>query len=182
MAADEPDSTIEASTRPTSRASRAPSTAAGFATFYRERWFAAARWATALCGDVHRGEEIAQEAFVRIAPHYDRLDQPIAYLRRSLVNLTREQHRSATRSREREERVTRLSVVPSQDADDLPDPELFAALDHLTTTQRNVLILRYWADWDDAAIADAIGCRKGSVRSHAKRALDRLRARLENDR
>jgi len=40
-------------------------------------------------------------------------------------------------------------------------------------------VLRYWADWDEAAIAEALGCRRSTVRSHAKRGLDALRRAID---
>jgi DNA-directed RNA polymerase specialized sigma24 family protein len=47
-----------------------------FDAFYRSSWRAAAVWAAALTGDVHAGQEIAQEVFIRVADRYDRLDNP----------------------------------------------------------------------------------------------------------
>ncbi|MBA3399512.1 MAG: SigE family RNA polymerase sigma factor, partial [Acidimicrobiia bacterium] len=41
-------------------------------------------------------------------------------------------------------------------------------------------VLRYWADWDEPTIADSLGCERTTVRSHAKRGLDRLRLELED--
>jgi RNA polymerase sigma factor (sigma-70 family) len=156
-----------------------PESDSAFAVFYRTRWHDAARWGAALCGNVHRGEEAAQEAFVRIAPRYAGLDNPEAYLRRTLVNVVHETHRSASRRDQRERRVARLTVVADPDTPTFPDPALFAALEMLPAQQRAVLVLRYWADWDEQSIADALGCRRATVRSHAKRGLDHLRARLE---
>lgn len=40
-------------------------------------------------------------------------------------------------------------------------------------------MLRYFADWSEAAIADALGIAPGSVKAHAHRGLAALRARLE---
>jgi RNA polymerase sigma factor (sigma-70 family) len=57
--------------------------------------------------------------------------------------------------------------------------ELLASLDRLSYEQRAVLVLRYWADWDEAMIADALGCRPSTVRSHARRALISLRKEID---
>lgn len=152
-----------------------------FEAFYRASWHDAARWAAALCGDVARGEEIAQETFLRIAPRFAMLDHPDAYLRRALVNAAREAHRAAMRRAGRELRAALVSREPESVAGEV-DPDVLKALDTLPATQRTVLVLRYWADWDEPDIADALGCRRATVRSHAKRGLDRLRTLLEDPR
>jgi RNA polymerase sigma factor (sigma-70 family) len=41
--------------------------------------------------------------------------------------------------------------------------------------QRAVLVLRYYEDLDDATIADILECSTATVRTHAMRALQRLR-------
>src|SRR4029450_6311724 len=67
-----------------------------------------------------------------------------------------------------------------------PDPAIGAAdrdevrriLDGLPPRARAVLVLRYYADLDDAAIAATPGTSPGTVRSTASRALGTLRERL----
>ena len=46
----------------------------------------------------------------------------------------------------------------------------------LSPVQRAVLVLRYHQDRPDAEIAELLGCREATVRSHARRALTTLRA------
>ncbi len=159
-----------------------------FADFYRRGWQDAARWATALSGDRAFGEELAQEAFLRIQGRFAALENPDGYLRRTLVNLTRESHRSAARRRWRErtsavrDGTDRIDPADTTGVEDSIDPELFAALARLPHDQRAVLVLRYWADWDEATIAETLECSRSTVRSHAKRGLDRLRAEMEDAR
>jgi RNA polymerase sigma factor (sigma-70 family) len=52
---------------------------------------------------------------------------------------------------------------------------LLAALRQLPPRQREVIVLRYWADLTDTQIADALGCSPGTVRSQLSRALAKLR-------
>jgi RNA polymerase sigma factor (sigma-70 family) len=47
----------------------------------------------------------------------------------------------------------------------------------LPPKQRAVIVLRYYEDYDDATIAELMDCSEGTVRTHAKRALDRLQTR-----
>jgi RNA polymerase sigma factor (sigma-70 family) len=56
---------------------------------------------------------------------------------------------------------------------------VLAALRRLPRRQREVLVLRYYADLSEAEIADAIGVSRGAVKSHASRAMAALRAELE---
>ena len=57
--------------------------------------------------------------------------------------------------------------------------ELWHRLATLGRKQRAVLVLRYYEQLDDDAIADLIGCSPATVRSHASRALKILRLSSE---
>ena len=62
---------------------------------------------------------------------------------------------------------------PAAAADQRSD--LMAALRELAPRQRAVIVLRYWADLNDAQVAALLGCSEGTVRSQAWRALAKLR-------
>jgi RNA polymerase sigma factor (sigma-70 family) len=65
-------------------------------------------------------------------------------------------------------------VVPDhEDRDDLR-----GMLARLPGQQRAVLVLRYYEDLSDDEIATALGCRVGTVRGYASRALATLRIEL----
>lgn len=55
---------------------------------------------------------------------------------------------------------------------------MLQALRLLPPKQRAVVVLRYYEDLPEAAIAEALGCSPGTVKSHASRALRTLRAHL----
>jgi RNA polymerase sigma factor (sigma-70 family) len=57
--------------------------------------------------------------------------------------------------------------------------ELWNRLAALGRKQRAVLVLRYYEQMEDAAIADLLGCAPATVRSHASRALKTLRLTSE---
>jgi RNA polymerase sigma factor (sigma-70 family) len=56
--------------------------------------------------------------------------------------------------------------------------ELWRRLAGMPRRQRVVLALRYYEGLTDAEIADVLGCRPGTVRSNAARALAALRIDL----
>jgi RNA polymerase sigma factor (sigma-70 family) len=53
--------------------------------------------------------------------------------------------------------------------------QVLRALQELPQRQRAVVVLRYFDDLPEAAVADILGCSVGSVKTHASRALARLR-------
>ena len=147
-----------------------------FEAFYRRAWRDAVRWASALTGGVAAGEDVAQEAFARLGGRFRTIDNADGYLRATIVNLARDDRRAAQRRAARELRVVDAPGT-SEPADG--EPRLLRALAALSYEQRAALVLRYWADWDEAAIAEALGCRRSTVRSHAKRGLDALRRSID---
>jgi RNA polymerase sigma factor (sigma-70 family) len=53
---------------------------------------------------------------------------------------------------------------------------LLTALRELPARQRAVVALRYFDDYSEADVAELLGCRIGTVKSHAHRGLSRLRS------
>ena len=49
------------------------------------------------------------------------------------------------------------------------------AMGELSKQQRSALVLRYYEDLTDDEIAQLLHCKSGTVRSHLKRGIDRLR-------
>ena len=155
-----------------------PRTPDPFEGFYRRAWPDAVRWATALTGSVAAGEDLAQDAFARVRSRFASIDNADGYLRATIVNLARDERRSSDRRAARELRVVGDAIATPAEA---REPRLLDALTRLSYEQRATLVLRYWADWDEAAIAAALGCRAATVRSHAKRGLDALRQSVDAD-
>jgi RNA polymerase sigma factor (sigma-70 family) len=94
------------------------------------------------------------------------LDNPGAYLRVTVVNVVREGHRRCEL-----ERRHLLRLDPSATTVSAKTHHLVDVLGGLPLRQRSVLVLRYWADWPDTQIAEALRCRPGTVRSLAARGL-----------
>ena len=139
-----------------------------------ERYAAMVRLAHLLTGSNALAEDLVQDAFARLQPKWARIDDPVPYLRTAVVNACR----SWQRSRGREQR--RLRAVSSVDeAIELGARELLDAVDGLPTGQRTALVLRFYEGLSEAQIAQAMGCRPGTVKSHVHRGLAALREVIE---
>lgn len=131
------------------------------------------RSAYLLTGDLHRSEDLVQEAMVKVALRWGRLrdGQPTAYARRILAR----DHVSLWRRRGREVPV----AEPATDAAVSSDPETVLvvrrALERLTPAQRAVVVLRHFDDLTERETADALGVSIGTVKSQNAVALARLR-------
>jgi len=139
---------------------------------YREHYEPVVRLAHVLLGDRGRAEELAQDAFVRIAPRLGAIENPAGYLRTVLVNLCRDDGRRAARAKDHPAPVARVAPEP-------PVPPtstaVWAALQSLPERQRVAVTLRYYLDLPDDEIAEIIGSRPATVRSLVHRALATLK-------
>jgi RNA polymerase sigma factor (sigma-70 family) len=145
---------------------------------YRDRYEASVRLAHLLVGDRHRAEELAQDAFVRLAPHLATVRNPGGYLRTILVNLCRDHRR-------RQALADRHAPEPPPEA---PPPGLPAAtsavwqsLQTLPERQREALALRFYADLPTDEIARLLGVRPATVRSLIHRGLAALKEVVPHD-
>ncbi|GAA2635637.1 sigma-70 family RNA polymerase sigma factor [Paractinoplanes durhamensis] len=137
------------------------------------------RLAFVLSGDRQVAEDLAQTVLADAYRHWKRVQKaarPEAYVRRMLVNA----HLSWRRRRWTTERPADLrqetgtAVADAADAVAARD-QMRVLLSRLAPRARTVLVLRYYADLDDAAIAAAMGVSESSVRATASRALASLR-------
>ncbi len=147
---------------------------ASFDAFYREARPWAVRVARLLVFDAALAEDLVQDAFSRVHPRFDSLDNPSAFLRTCVVNACRTAGRR--RLRERDRMVRSYEGTPDEVPSDAR--ELLDAVARLPYRQRAVVVLRYYADLSERDIAAALGCRPGTVKSLASRALDTLREEL----
>jgi RNA polymerase sigma factor (sigma-70 family) len=139
-----------------------------FEEFFAEAWPWACRLAGFFTQDRAAGEEIAQTVLLHMYETWGQAERPEAYLRRSLVNAS---HNWRRRNR------TARDKLPLLLADDRLDPvldEMADVIAKLPFRQRAVIVLRYYGSFSEAEIADALGCRPGTVKSLSSRALARL--------
>jgi RNA polymerase sigma-70 factor (sigma-E family) len=157
----------------------------GFDEYVAARGTALVRFAILLTGDDHRAEDLVQEALAQAYLRWGRIrrtDNPDVYLRRILANAAHSWWRRRT-NRE----VPALSTAVDEPSSGDPGTDvaerdavwrLILTLPH---KQRAVIVLRYYEDLDDATIASSLECSPATVRTHAMRALNRLRGQVEGE-
>lgn len=148
---------------------------------------AAVRLAYLLTGDREMAEDLAQDAFVKVAGrlvHLRNADAFEAYLRTTIVNLSRSYFR-----RKRVERLylERTRGMERTDAQSRPSrsleeqDELWQALSRLTQRQRAAIVLRFYEDLPEGEVAEILGCAAGTVKSLVSRGLEKLRSEIEGE-
>ena len=141
-----------------------------FGLFYREAYPGAVRLAWLLTHDHHAAEDVVQDAFMRVRPRMTTIEHRTAYLRMAIVNGCRDRARSTGRA---DAGLRSMSITAQVSSTDEPS-ELLDAVAGLPYKQKVVLVLRFWADLPEAAIAEIVGVRPATVRSISARALARL--------
>ncbi|MEV7072057.1 SigE family RNA polymerase sigma factor [Streptomyces sp. NPDC091972] len=150
---------------------------------YRAHYRSLLGLAALLLDDTASCEDVVQEAFIRVHSARKRVRDPektLAYLRQTVVNLSR----SALRRR-----ILGLKLLskPMPDMasaeegayDQLERDSLIKAMKGLQRRQREVLVLRYFADMTEAQVADTLGISLGSVKAYGSRGIAALRVAME---
>jgi RNA polymerase sigma-70 factor (sigma-E family) len=133
-------------------------------------------------GDRGRAEDAAQEALVRVYQRWSRLDDPLAYARRIVVNAARDDWRRAERAVRAHDdagRLAQFDEVDDAEASFVERDALLAALAALPHRQRAVIVLRYLSELTEAETATVLEISVGTVKSQAFDALARLRKTLD---
>jgi RNA polymerase sigma factor (sigma-70 family) len=139
----------------------------------------ARRTAMGVLGDAEAAADVAQEVAITAVRRAGSLRDPAAldgWLHRIAVRAALREARRAGRRREAE----RAGHATRPDADHGLGDAL-ALLDGLPARQRAALTLRYVHDLPDAAIARALRCRPGTVRSLLSRGREAVRAVMNDD-
>jgi DNA-directed RNA polymerase specialized sigma24 family protein len=146
-----------------------PAAAQALSDLYQQHYRSLVQLAVLLVSDLDTAEEIVQDAFAGVYARWHALagpDAALRQLRRSVIRGSR-------------------SAPHLQPAGDVsvpgPGTTVVAALTALTSRQREILVLRYFADLSEAEIASATGLSQVAVRTRAARAMASLRTRLRPD-
>ena len=146
------------------------------AALYQLHYPALVRLAALLIPDLATAEDIVQDAFAAVHGRWHvqpDADAALAYLRWSVV------HRS--RSVPPLGEPAAGTGEPGRPGSDTGEPgsAVMSALRALSPRQREVVVLRYFADLSEAEIAAATGMSMAAVRDHAAQAMSSLQAELE---
>ena len=153
-----------------------------FEDFAAARLPAMLKFAAVLTGDRGLAEDVVQEVLIRANarwPMIETLPRPEAYVRKMIVN-------EYLAWRRRSWRLVLSGASSDIEGQPTPDPTgsyaereaMLAELTKLPRRQRAVVVLRYYEGLSDREIADVLGCKPGTVRGHASRALAALRVEL----
>lgn len=126
-----------------------------------------------LLGDPADAEDVVQTAFIRVYRRGRLRDPELAgaYLRQTVVNLTRSSWRR---------KQTARRYAEARPSNEIPDADVAgrlvmrAAIAALPRRQREAVVLRYYVDLTEAATADMMGVSIGSVKAYTSRGLARL--------
>jgi RNA polymerase sigma factor, sigma-70 family len=134
-----------------------------------------------MLGDRHRAEDLAQEVFLQLYRSLDSIgsDTHLAFwLRKVAVN--RAIDRMRQESRYDNEPLTEAASVADEIGDDDPllQRHLAELVAQLPPAARAVVVLRYQEDLDPVDIASTLDMPINTVKSHLKRSLTSLRARV----
>lgn len=142
----------------------------------------AVRLAFLLTGNAHTAEDVAQEAFIRVFARFGDLrdaDAFLAYLRRTVINLSKDHHRKVKRERTAIEAFSRLETQEA--GSELPEEQgrILATAATLPRRQFVAIVLRYCEGLTEMETADVLQSSVSAVKSLTSRGLATLRRSLE---
>jgi RNA polymerase sigma-70 factor (sigma-E family) len=143
------------------------------------------RLAALLLGDLPAAEDVVQEAFIRVhrVLGRGRVTDPLAYLRQTVVNLSRSDlRRRMVARRHAPKPMPDVASAEEGAYAALARREVVVALRALPARQREAVVLRYWADLTEAQTGRLMGISTGAVKAYTSRGLARLGQLLEESR
>jgi RNA polymerase sigma-70 factor (sigma-E family) len=154
----------------------------GVTALYLAHYRPLVRLAALLVQDLATAEEIVQDAFVAVHGAWHRLpdaDHALPYLRRSVIDRSR----SVLRHRAVADKLAPAAAPATPDAGreasiEVERSAFVSALWTLPARQREVVVLRYFADLPEPQVASATGISEAAVRSHTAAAMSSLHAEL----
>ena len=139
------------------------------AELYRTHSPDALRLAYLLTGERELAQDLVQDAFIRLFGRYRDLrdsDHFEAYLRKTIVNLAKDQHRKL--SRERAHLSRQNTSEPAVDPVG-PNENIRRALMQLPERQRAAIALRYLEDLSEQQTAEVLNTSVAAAKSLAQR-------------
>jgi RNA polymerase sigma factor (sigma-70 family) len=153
---------------------------------FRDHWLELVRLALVMVGDLATAEDVVQDAFERLHRGRHGLRKQasgLAYVRSCVLNGCRSVGRRAAAARKYGPRLAEAPGAGPPDVFAAVDDSgvVMAALKSLSRRQREVVVLRYYADLDVSEIARTMEITPGAVRTTLSRALAALACTLGED-
>lgn len=154
----------------------APPAAEAVTALYQAHALGLIRLAVVMLGDRPAAEDAVQEAFCGLYRRWHHLSDPgkaLSYVRSSVINSCR----TVLRRRRRQAGLAGDPPGESAEAAALVGEEhrqVLTAIRRLPARQREVLVLRFYLDLDEAEIAASMRISRGTVKSTTSRALAAL--------
>jgi len=148
-----------------------------FSEFVATQQTALLRFGVVLCGDRYLAEELVADVLAKVYERWSDVsaaDHRNAYVRRMLANHYVSWQRKWGRLLPHMDEALD-SPVPDRSGEHAERDSLAASLKRLPRQQRAVLVLHFYEGLPADDIADVLGCRPGTVRSHLSRGLEALR-------
>ena len=141
------------------------------------------------CGNAADAEDITQQVFVAAWKSHTTFDPETARLPAWLTGIARHKIADHWAGRSRDDRRTaslehasETRQTSEESIDTITDRVLLAdELARLVQPQRKIMELAFYQDLTHVQIASLLGLPLGTVKSHIRRSLERLRASLEVD-
>ena len=149
-----------------------------FEVFYRRNHAGVCRALALTLNDLELAHDAAAEAMTRAYQRWNtvgKYQNPAGWVYRVGLNWARSRLR----------KLLRRPLLPPSNSQDIAlevVKRLDAALAQLSVGQRAVVVLRYYLDWSERQIAEALNIAPGTVKSRLSRAQDRLADLVEDPR
>lgn len=145
-----------------------------FDDLYRSHFTRMVSLARLMTGSLAVAEEVVQDSFVQLYRSWASIEFPVTYLRIAVIHGCQSQGRRRELERrhrppEREPALVDTTAIAVRDA-----------LQELPPRQRAAVVLRYFEDLSERDIAEALGCRPGTVKSLLSRSFTTLRRSLHD--
>lgn len=152
---------------------------------YRDHALSLIRLAHIMLGSQAAAEDVVQDAFCGLYQRWEhvvRKDKALGYLRSSVFNGCRTALRLAGRAGAIDARAPAALSAEVEVLSGEQRRELITALRGLPHRQREVLVLRYYLDIDDAQISRDLRMNLSTIRSSRRRGLAALKRALKETR
>jgi RNA polymerase sigma-70 factor (sigma-E family) len=152
-----------------------------FTTYAQSRMDRWRRTAYLLCRDVHAADDLVSAMLVKLYRNWRRIssvDNVDAYARKMLTRVWLDETRKPWSQMRAGQEIPDTAAAQTYSVEDRD--ALWRLLGTLGKRQRAVLVLRFYLDLSVEETAEILGITTGTVKSQSARALETLRASVED--